>query len=303
MAIIATRDIGPVEAQRRLVGPAFDALIEHRNQSFYSFPMSREQLGLALSHAASTQPLDLLYMYALPGSFRDYGDVRRHWSEYHMELDTLRAHEPAVLGYINGAITPYVPAGTRVDRKVSFFFGAGADGWASEHIAAIDLEFFKDDFDRLLALLVHETFHAAQNAAAVRDSAIVIGAPVDSLFRAALDVVYSEGTASFVSPPAVKTRAAVAAAAAEGSRLLGVVYRPADAAAAQSALNTGQAGAGPFYWLGVEMSRTIVDVLGRPALAATLRSGAGGFLRAYVKAVRQPAGGAPVSLAGDHAIG
>jgi hypothetical protein len=142
----------------------------------------------------------------------------------------------------------------------------------------------------MLALLIHETFHAAQQAAQVPDSAIVIGTPADSLFRAALDVIYAEGTASFVSPPSVKAPAAVAAAAAEGSRLLDVVYRPAEAQAAQSALNTGQAGAGPFYWLGVEMSRTIVDVLGRPALAATLRSGSGGFLRTYVKAARRKPG-------------
>jgi hypothetical protein len=294
MAIIATRDIGPGEAQRRLAGPAFDALIEHRNQSFYAFPLTREQLGIALAHAASTQPLDRLYMYMLPEAFFDYGDVRRFWSDYHVELDSLRANETAVLGYINSAITPYVPAGTRVDRKVSIFFGDGADGWATDSVAAIDLEFFKDDYARLLALLVHETFHAAQSAAAVADSAIVIGAPGDSLLRSALDVAYLEGTASFVSPPSVETPAAVAAAAAEGSRLLDVVYHPPDAQAAQSALNTGQAGAGPFYWLGVEMSRTIAEALGRPALAATLRSGAGGFLRAYVKAVRRRPGGKPL---------
>lgn len=287
MVIIGTPDITPGEAQRRTSTPVFDAMIAHCSQGFYPMPLSREQLGLSLAHAASTQPLDLLYMYAQPQAFLDYGDVRRHRPQYRALLDTLEARSPAVADGVIAAIAPYVPAGTRVDRRVSFVFGDGADGWATDDVAAIDLEFFKDDFDRLLTLLTHETFHAVQHAAAIADSAIAIGIPADSLFRAGLDVVYLEGTATFVAPPQHKTLSEFAAEVVEGARLLTELYRNPEPQSARAALIRGEAGAGPFYWLGAAMSRVIVDVLGAPALAATLRSGSGAFLRAYVKATRQ----------------
>ena len=137
-----------------------------------------------------------------------------------MALDTLRTNEPLIVAHVLDAIAPYVTQGTRLNRRVSLFFGDGADGWTTRDVAAIDLEFFKDDVDRLLTLLTHETYHAAQGAAQMADSTIDIGVPGDSLLRQALDVIYREGTASFVAPPSHQSAIAFAASITEGARLL-----------------------------------------------------------------------------------
>lgn len=203
----------------------------------------------------------------------------------------VRPREGALLGDVAGRIAPYLPAGTRLERTVSLYFAEGADGWARDDVAAVDLEWFKDDYARLRTLLTHETFHAAQQAARrPAPPGAGAGSPADSVLRGALEQLFEEGTANYVAPTRDLPAAERAAAARAGAALLDTVVAAlaegtADGrAAAQGAVQRGVAGAGPFYWLGAAMSAAIVDALGPRALAATLRDGGVAFAQSYLRA-------------------
>jgi hypothetical protein len=45
--------------------------------------------------------------------------------------------------------------------------------------------------------------------------------------------------------------------------------------------------AGPFYWVGAEMSRVIVDELGKKKLASIIPYGGIAFIKAYFSAVKK----------------
>jgi hypothetical protein len=290
LAIIGTPDISAAAVMRRLDMPAFATLIGHRSQSFYQLPWTRELMAVNLSRAASTLPVDRLYAYANPKGFLDYGDVRRHLPRYRALIETMRADERSLLGEVEAGLAPYLPPGTRMDRTISVYFADGADGWASGNVAAVDLEWFKDDWPRLRTLLTHEAFHAAQSA--VRRPTPV-PSDADSLLREALEKLFAEGTANYVAPARATTAEERAAGARAGGALLDSLVAAAapggDPVRARALVDRGVAGAGPLYLLGQAMSAAIVEAFGPPALAATLPDGGIAFARRYQAAsMRRP---------------
>ena len=294
LAIVSTPDISVAEAHRRISTPAFDAMIRHRNQPFYPIAFTRELLAKNLAAAASTRPLERLYTHAMPGGLLHFADVARNRDRYRAQLDTLRAREQEIFAHVAREIAPFLPAGARVQRRVSFYFGDGADGWGSSGVVALDLEFYKSDWRRLIELLVHETFHAAQGAVGVADTrAAPARTAPDSALRLAFEYLFGEGTANFVSPARALGRAEADSIAGAGAALLARVHAatrdPAayDRAAVRELLNQGVSGGGAFYWLGAEMSRVIVETLGPAALAGTLRDGGVVFVKTYVRALER----------------
>jgi hypothetical protein len=293
LAIVGTPDIAPAEVMRRLDTPAFATLLAHRSQSFYRLPWTRESMALHLSRAASTLPVDRLYAYANPTGLLHYGDVRRHLPRYRALIAAMRAGERALLREVEAGLVPFLPAGTRMDRTVAVYFGDGADGWASGGVAAVDLEWFKDDWPRLRATLVHEAFHAAQSM--VRRPAPRT-ADADSLLREAFEKLFREGTANYVAPARATTAAERAAGARAGAALLDSLVAATgpggDPARARALVDRGVSGAGPFYLLGQAMSAAIVEAFGASALAATLPDGGIAFARRYRDAVGRRPGAA-----------
>ena len=292
LALVTTPDLDANEAYRRLEGTAFEALFRHRSQSFYPAPITRDRLARNVAAAASTAPAERLYMYAHPLGLLHMADVRAHAADYRRVLDTLRARERDILRLVADTIAPYLPPGTVVERQVSFFFADGADGWASGTVAAVDLEYVKDDYARLLTTLIHETFHAAQSCVPRRVARALMGwTPGDSLIARAFGILLAEGTANFIAPARIRTDSAAGAAAADGARilrdLLAVTGRPFDRARGSALVDEGVASGGPFYWLGAAMSRAIVRDGGPQALAATLRSDGVDFVLAYLRATER----------------
>jgi hypothetical protein len=285
LAIVGTSDAAPASVAARLRGPAFDALIAHRNQRFYALPWTRELMAVNLARAASTLPVDRLYAFANPKGFLDYADVARHRARYRALLDTLDARGPALLGAVVARIAPFLPPGTQLDRTVSLYFGDGADGWASSGVAAVDLEWFKDDWPRLRGTLTHETFHAAQ--AAVRRASASATTGRDSVLRGAMEALFSEGTANWIAPARAMSAGDRATAVRAGAAQLDSLVDAAvagDVARAWALRDRGVAGAGPFYTLGEAMTATIVDVLGPQALAEVLPHGGVAFVKRYARA-------------------
>lgn len=265
----------------------FNELIEHRNQSFYDTPLTREKLAACLRIASSTSPIDILYRYTNPDGLLYFTDVKTYLDDYKRLLSTMSDNEQNIFDYINASISPLLPHNTAFTRKVSFFFINDADGWASGDVTALDLNYFKDRYDKLLSLLVHETYHTGQNAigrnhTTTREENVQV-------FVDVLNYIFREGTASYVAPPTVKTKEEVLLSVKEGIQLIEDVYANTitdyDAMKAKEATNKGVSGAGPFYWLGAEMSRVIVDELGKERLAVIIPDGGAVFFKTYFEAV------------------
>jgi hypothetical protein len=269
--------------------PQFDALVQHRSQSFYYTTTSKERLATCLEIASSTKPLDELYKYMNPYGLLNFTDVKTHLKHYKQQIKELSDNEEAILNYINARISPYLPSKAEFKRKISFFFISDADGWASSNVVAVDLNYFKNDYDKLLNLLVHETYHGGQNAVSINDS--TKREDNVQLFIDVLDYLFAEGTATHVAPPKKKTNLEKENAINNGIQILEEIYSNTiinyDIAKTTQLINKGIANSGPFYWLGAEMSRVIVNENGKEELTTIIPKGGIAFLKSYMSAVKK----------------
>ena len=288
LSVLSKPDVNYQEILEELDHHQFDELINHRNQSFYSTPLNKERLATCLQIATSTKPIDELYRYMNPDGLLYFTDVKTHLEEYKDQLLELSKNEQAIFKYINASISPFLPENTGFNRKVSFFYINDADGWASGDVTALDLNYYKDNYEKLLPLLVHETYHSGQHAVA-NDEETNYEEQVQA-FVQVMDYLFGEGTATYVAPPASKTKEEYELAVREGIDLLEGIYNNTiqnyDAAKTRELLNKGVAGAGPFYWLGAEMSKVIVEELGKEQFAAIIPHGGVQFFKTYFKAAK-----------------
>jgi len=279
LALVRRGEQDPGKIRAALEGPEFDALLKHRSQGFYSQALTWEMLSTNLALAGGDDPVAALYREANPGAFYDFGDVRRHLESYQSLLAALETGKSALAAEVAARIEPALPPGARLERRVSFFFAAGADGWASDGVAAVDLEYYKDDVDRLLRLLTHETYHAAQVALGPAEPEGETSAGED-----ALEVLFAEGTATWLAPPKELDETARAEQVVAARGLLAEIadaQSAGDPDRASRALREGTAGAGPFYWLGAAMADAIARTDGAAGVGATLPGGHAAFVAAY----------------------
>lgn len=284
--LLSRSDLSYQEIEEKLALYQFDELINHRNQSFYATPLNKERFATCLQIASSTKPMDKLYSYMNPDGLLYFTDVKTHLDAYKKQLSDLSENEEKIFKYINARISPYLPRNTKFKRKVSFFYINDADGWASGDVTALDLNYYKDNYEKLLSLLVHETYHSGQNAV-TRNEETSYEENVQS-FVDAMNYLFGEGTATYVEPPSTKTKEEYEIAIKEGVTLMEGIYdhtiNTYDVDKMQELQNKGVAGAGPFYWLGAEMSKVIVDELGKEQLAALIPYGGVQFFKTYFKA-------------------
>jgi hypothetical protein len=291
LALVSTRNIDAAQALARISTPAFDALITHHGQDFYPRPLTREQLALNLVHAASDAPLDQLYRYARPGGLYHFADVRENADRYRALMRELRANEPALSRHLSAALTPYLPRGTTLQRRVSFYFNDLSDGWGVGTIAAVPLEYYKDDWARMINTMVHETFHAAQSEVSRRSRAPVraLRDGLDTALSRAAQTLLIEGTANFIAPAIARSPSSADSMSQVGARLLTELASMRstgwDASRAQAILNHGVASAGPFYWLGASMARALVARSGTASIGRALQSDGLAFVAAYLDGV------------------
>lgn len=287
--ILSEPDITNHEILSRLRLPQFDELIKHRSQSFYFAPINKERLAICLEIAASTKPLDKLYKYMNPYGLLNFADVKSNLKKYNQQIDSLLAYEQSIFDYTNSKIAPYLPSNTKFKRTVSFFFASGADGWATSNVVGIDLNYYKDDFSKLIRLLVHESYHGGQNAVSINDS--VQREEKVQFFVDVLNYVFSEGTATYIAPPMVLSDKERDDKIEKGNQLLVEVYENTiinyNEDKSQQLVNEGVAGAGPFYWLGAEMSRMIINELGKEKLASIIPVGGVAFIKLFLDAINK----------------
>lgn len=286
--IIAKPDNSYQEIIGKLNLSQFNELITHRNQSFYPIPLTKERLATCLQIASSTKPIDQLYKYMNPYGLLNFTDIKQNLDQYKQQINTLKNGEIEILNFINARVAPYLPKTSEFDRKVSFFFINGADGWATDDVTAIDLNYYKDNYKKLLPLLVHETYHSGQSAV-LFDNPIINEENTQSFINA-IDALAAEGTATFVSPPSIKSKNDIYHQVKKGITLLENIYMNTvsnySPVKAQDLHNKGIISAGPFYWLGAEMSKVIVNEMGKKKLAEIIPYGGSKFIKTYLVAVK-----------------
>lgn len=292
LRVLASRDQDPQSILRSLQTPTlrsiFEALVQHRSQSFYGAPLSMEMLAQNLAWASSESPLMQLYVWANPSAFLNYGHIQRHRPAYEDLIQELAVHQDQIESAVVGQISPFAPPDATFVRTVHILFCGGTDGWASLNHEGVDLEFHGRNFATLSQTLVHETFHGLQAALGPEEGPIAD--PLKRQWAKGLGTLYREGTASYVEPCILPGPDAMKTNLEKGKRLLAdldqAVHKSREAEVAQRLVNQGTSGAGPFYWIGREMTKVIVAARGKSVLHDILREGTPGFFRAYAEAIQ-----------------
>jgi len=267
----------------------FKKMMDHRSQSFYRTPINKELLATCIQIAASNKPIHQLYRYANPYGLLNFSDIKNNMENYKNLINVLSKNEEEIFNYINANISPLLPKNTKFNREVSFFFMNGADGWAIGDVTSLDLNYYKDDYKTLLNLLLHETYHSGQNAIS-KNKEITKEEPNRS-FENTMSYIFNEGTASYLAPPKIISSSETLSKIKQGIALFESYYKntiqkhtPKEA---QKLKNKGIASAGPFYWMGAEMSRVIVTGYTTKKLASIIPYDGVKFFQTYFKAIKK----------------
>jgi hypothetical protein len=265
-------------------------MYQHRSQSFYSWPITREKWELALQQVSLGRPEHQLYAFVRPSGFLHLNEVKASAPAYRSFINALNANQGRFQDYVRTRIAQYVPDGTAFDRKVYLAFGRGSDGWGAAGVAAIDLEFHRQGLGTFLETLAHESFHSAQEEVRKQfdKRSTASDTPELKRFRDSMRYVFMEATATYVSSTADLPSGEKASRIARGAPLLEKLHiaalRDKDAAAVQKIMNEGIAGGGPFYWYGAQMSSEIVEAFGLDAFRNSLKCGERCFFDLHHKA-------------------
>lgn len=302
LALFRKERVSLEEAKAVAALPAFRQMIRHRRDLGY-LPeplITEEGLARLLERAARRAPLEMLWKWLSPQNFFDLADVFLQREEYEALVETLQGHAEEIAGHILATIARYATDEMRKEPfrdRVSFTAGWGIAGWATQATAGINLEHYKDDYERLLATLTHETFHRFQLQVCPAEPTVIERARSfedltrfpfpderDRKFYEVLSYIFLEGTATFVAPSHPPED--LEASRERGIELLrecfASIYEQGNLERADELVNEGLRSNGPFYWLGAYMAERIVQEYGPEALGRSLKEGGPGFFREYL---------------------
>ncbi len=291
--------------------PALVEMMRHRRDLGYVPEPLIDEDGLAwcLVHAASRDPIDELWKWLHPQNLFDLSDLYAHRTEYGRLIDSL-LQDDGLANHILGRIAPYAPADVVFQDRLSFAVGWGIRGWATRATGGMNIEHSKDDFDRMLPTLVHETFHRLQVAMAFanpeiddlgfdRITSYPFESEADCLLYRALCYVMLEGSATYVQAP--RFSASWEADAKAGldllQRIRAIDPSPDASDACDELLDEGLRANGPFYGFGALLSHAIVEDGGPPQLGIALQRGAPFFVDRGLALLGDAAPSVPEDLA------
>ena len=279
----------------------FQAMMAHRrNLGYVPEPLvDTDGFAAFIQHAGSDDPLDRIWAWLSSQNFFDLADLAQHRDDYERLSDEIASHACAIEAHILGTIAPYATDSMRASEfrdRISFAVGWGIAGWAAATSAGVNVEQFKDDYERLLTTLAHESVHRWQLWIGRPDGTradsfehlteLPFADERDRSFYAILSYIMLEGTATHIAPShAPEDRRA---SIQRGTEVLGechrAIYEAGDSDKADALVNEGLRSNGPFYWLGEALTRAIVAADGPQAVGRTIRRGAPSFLRRGLEA-------------------
>ncbi|MFQ5793637.1 MAG: DUF5700 domain-containing putative Zn-dependent protease [Candidatus Bipolaricaulia bacterium] len=282
----------------------YTEMIKHReNLGYLPKPwLTQDGLTNLLYHAASRAPLDMIWKWLTSQNFFDFADIALHQQDYEILVNELDAHAEEIKNQILGTIAQYAPDEMRqaaFQDRVSFTVGWGISGWATATTGGINIEHFKDDYDRLLTTLTHETFHRFQLQVCPTDPTregkvrsfedlthFSFDDEADRKFYEVISYILLEGTATYLAPahPPVDLEKSVNRGAQMLQECFEAIYQHKDPERAEELLSQGLKSNGPVYWFGAHMAEKIVERYGDAGLGESLLEGSPGFFVRYLAA-------------------
>jgi len=285
------------EAADVAASPTFAEMMRHRrNLGYIPEPLiTKEGLANFLYHAASREPLDMLWKWINTQNLFDLADLFLHQEEYETLIETLESHADALNDHILGTIARFALKGTTFNDRLAFAVGWGIAGWATNTTGGINIEHFKDDYERLLLTLTHETFHRFQLQVCPSDPSVgtkersfeaiasfPFAVDLDRKFYEVLTYIFLEGTATFVAAahPPVDREESIRQGGELLAEVFSAIYTDESLDRAEEIANNGLRSNGPFYWFGAHIAESIVTKGEDGALAAALAAGTPEFFMA-----------------------
>jgi len=283
----------------------FLEMLKHRRQLGYvpePLPDSSD-LGQFIFHAASRKPLNMIWKWLNPWNYFCLSDLYLNQVEYRNLVNTLKSNKNKSINYILGRIALFSNYKQNFNERLSFAVNWGIRSWATEYSLGTNIVQFKDDYQKMLRTITHETFHRLQLKLCPVDPSLAsqenrkfeylvlykFPTQEDRKFYEALTYIMLEGTATLVG--GIDTDWNVEQNALEGKKLLEELYESIyvqhDFKKSEQLLNYGLKSNGPFYGLGYYMSKVIVDRMGKKEIGELLKKGSITFFKEYCQIVNK----------------
>ncbi len=220
-----------------------------------------------------------------PHNFFDLSDVRGNLAHYAQLVKALDEYRSELEARILGQIGIYVPTDIDFVDNLAFAIGWAINGWATRNTGGINLEHFKDDFDRMLTTLTHETFHRLQLPLCPADprnegddfdriTNYALENRCDEALYRVLSYIALEGSATYIGEGKLNPawNEATEPALVLLSKILDAL-EPDTLEEIDGLLTEGLKSNGPFYGFGALLSDAVVRAEGPQALGLALQSG------------------------------
>ncbi len=276
---------------------AFAEMIKHRrNLGYFPKPwITKKRLAKFIQRAVSHEPLDIIWKWLNPWNYFGFADIFLNLRKYQELLDSINSCKADIVNHVLSRISMFAPKNVEFRDRFCFAVGWGVRGWATNKAVGVNIEHFKDDFQLLIRVITHETFHRLQFHACPRDPSKKSERPKfedlvhypfpdkkDRKFYEVLTYIFLEGSATFVGEVSSESQTDKVV---EGLKLLRelhqAIYRERDFEKTEKLLNAGMKSNGPFYALGCHMTGSIVSRCGSSAIGESLLKGSPKFFEKY----------------------
>ncbi len=276
--------------------PANKEMITHRTSLGYlPEPMvTLESLAALLLCAQRRSPVEMIWKWLNPMNFFDFADIFMHLDEYDTVLTQLETRTEEMKEEVLGTLYSYVRKDTDFEETFAFTIGFAIRGWATNAMCGVNIEYVKDDFEALHAVMAHELFHRLQTVICPRYGAEdtksfegLIAGPFDNVqdnkLYELLTYILLEGSGEFITRQFAERRGEEEVG--KGVELLERAYKEIyiekNIDAAEQILVEGLQSTGPFYSLGNHIIATVVK--DHPSrLGEILQQGTPAFFTAYI---------------------
>ncbi len=291
--------------------PILEELITHRNGlGFVPGPkFTKEFYKKFLEMSHSQNPLENIWKMIHPWNFFDFADIYQNLDEYTKLYEILSANKETIESFIISELIDFIPQNREITEQIAFSVEWAIKGWASKKYAGVNIEFYKDNFEKLFNVIIHEVFHRIQLKILPKAKKVVKNEQEldfdilfdfddldrrNSLLYKAFSYIFLEGSATALGRKKEKPFTEEEIKKIEtGLSLLGQIIKETTQLTSndqqeeivnkiESLLNQGLISNGPFYSLGEYISIQLISKYDRLVLGKILEEGIFKFYNLYL---------------------